>query len=244
MKNASAVSRSAFTLIELLVVISIIALLVALLLPALSSARKTAITTQCQSTIRGLGQAMAAYMTDNSDYYARIRPKFREVQAGGDGLAGPNADWTATGPFGTLCGRTGYLPADAMKCPEAIGRWGNQWGAFGTRTNYAWNGNRLYSPDAWGSGADEVYVKEANITFPQERGMAIDAGRETNLWIFDYAVAHRVHDYTSSAGHGQGEWLHTGDTANVLFFDSHVDNINRQQSIGSYAGSATPAVLW
>jgi prepilin-type N-terminal cleavage/methylation domain-containing protein len=58
-----------FTLIELLVVISIIALLVSILLPALGSARGTAIVISCQSRIRSVGQATHMYLTDNSEYY-------------------------------------------------------------------------------------------------------------------------------------------------------------------------------
>lgn len=54
----------AFTLIELLVVISIIALLMGLLLPSLSEARKVAKTTQCMSNQRQVGVGVAAFIAD------------------------------------------------------------------------------------------------------------------------------------------------------------------------------------
>ncbi|MFK7788318.1 MAG: type II secretion system protein [Phycisphaeraceae bacterium] len=57
--------RKAFTLIELLVVISIIALLIAILLPALGKARKAAIDLQCLSQVRSLAQATVAFSVDN-----------------------------------------------------------------------------------------------------------------------------------------------------------------------------------
>ncbi len=61
--------RCAFTLVELLVVISIIAMLLAVLMPSLNKARNSAKTAKCLSNMRNMQLAHWLYMTDNNGWF-------------------------------------------------------------------------------------------------------------------------------------------------------------------------------
>lgn len=61
--------RPGFTLLELLTVIAILTLLIGILIPSLSSARRQAKASACLSNLKGLGTGFAIYLTENKDKF-------------------------------------------------------------------------------------------------------------------------------------------------------------------------------
>ena len=61
--------KTFFTLIELLVVIAIIAILAAMLLPALQQARDRAAAVKCQNNFKTLGSSLTFYLQDNAEFW-------------------------------------------------------------------------------------------------------------------------------------------------------------------------------
>lgn len=91
-------SRKGFTLVELLVVLAIIAVLMSILLPALTKARAMSQTVKCMGNLRSIGTAFLTYGTDNDGY---VVPGWIVGSGGGSGVEN----------YATMLVGLKYLPA-------------------------------------------------------------------------------------------------------------------------------------
>lgn len=218
--------RSGFTLIELLVVISIIALLLGILLPSLSSARKRAWEVICTTNMRTLSFANRIYAEENHDQYVAVvipdniawfqNPQYKDIIAlKGRGTEGTES-WTMPEEYN--------CPADKrnVDMTDPINR-----GIMGYGLN--------------ATGWDIVKTpylthKSTEIVAPFRKIMFIDA----QCWSVrsngaDYRkywdIYGEIEGYFTPEGenlHGLLAYRHR-EGANVAFFDNHVEYLTKEE---------------
>ncbi len=200
--------RRGFTLVELLVVVAIIAILVALLLPALVGAKSKAQRVQCVSNLRQIGLALHAYLADNHVYPPGMRWAVT-LEHQGFGISKPG---------------TNFLKEGVWRCPTAqisvhsatpgVIRLCYGYNSFGVlRVGDIPNGLGLLGHAQ--SGGFPTPIGESEVTVPTEM-MAIGDGFNGSrdlMRIPSKELARYGNTYSRHAG-----------KANVLFCDGHVES--------------------
>lgn len=154
--------KQAFTLVELLVVVAIIAVLAALLLPAMKTAKDRVKSTSCVNNIRQFGSGLNAFLADNDNWYPYANP------TGTNGLVKRPWNWQL-GPYvgGTnslQAARLFYCPANPWKVPKAtLSSGGPAWYSGTAPTLYGLNTYIL--PSDWLGGPFVSRMKPSDFPY-------------------------------------------------------------------------------
>ena len=219
-----------FSLVELLVVIGIIALLAALLLPALQQAKKMALSSQCQGNLRQCGIALTGYANDFGDW-----------------AIGADSDTT---PVAEMMMAYGYAPragsyiaswgcskvpnGQAYQCPALPPQpgakvWGTTFPSGGYSGVSSWSyGLRCYSWNRWyysgeKLGGDGKFMRLSSVYQPSRLPYMADTSVQDNSGAANMVQHYIWYTWANPANCNYGGSLHLrhNKRGNVWMPDGH-----------------------
>ncbi len=197
--------KTRFTLIELLVVIAIIAILAAMLLPALSQARRIAKKSVCTNNLKQMGQANSLYTSDYNDY-----------------LVHGGFYWTNGTKWTTKI--MPYIGQESYKSPKTSG--GQIWTCGENPTGRVYSSSTIgptwnINPHLGEAGSGEVPDSSKPYRISQFKHFS------QKVFLADAYTSDRlmVAHFSEKTYGGYMKAFHPGKQVNILWLDSHVESL-------------------